>query len=125
MFNIKPHELDRINMVVTGCISLHSNANGCSDNSMLLDIIPNAVEEESEFDCIEQERIETALPRIKKQMTEREAEVFEASFFTQTGDSRRQIARDLGMTAERARQLEKRSVQRFKALFDLEDAATG
>ena len=92
---------------------------------MQLDIIPNAVEEESEFDCIEQERIETALPRMKKQMTDREAQVFEASFFTRTGDSRRQIARDLGMTAERARQLEKRSVQRFKALFELQDAATG
>ena len=124
-FNIKPHDLDRINMVAIGCISLHSSANGCSDNSMLLDIIPSAVDHESEFDCIEQERIETALPKLKKQMTEREAQVFEASFFTQTGDSRRQIAHDLGMTPERARQLEKRSVQRFKALFELEDAAIG
>ena len=58
-------------------------------------------------------------------MTKREVQVFEASFFTQTGDSRAQIARDLGLSSEHARQLEKRSVQRFKALFELEDAAIG
>ena len=92
---------------------------GSSEHSMLLDIIPAPEPDEKDFDCIEKQIVEEALPAIKKQMTEMEGKVFEAAFFTQRQDSRAQIARDLGITGERARQLENRSTMRFKSLFKL------
>ena len=126
-FKLKPQDLDRLNIIAAGCISLHSTTNSTrlgSDTS-LLDIIPTIMDDEPEFDPVDKERVEKATPTLKKQMGDKEAQVFERSFFTQPHDSRAQIARDLGMSSERARQLLNRSVQRYKALFELQDAATG
>ena len=125
-FKLKPHDLDRMTMVAIGCVSLHATANGgCPDSSMLLDIIPAEEPEESDFDFLEIERVHKVVPTLKEQMAEMEAKVFEASFFTACHDSRAQIARELGISGERARQLEIRSVQRFQGLFELQDAAAG
>ena len=123
-FKLTPEELDRMNMVAIGCVSLHSTARrskqmGANDSSMLMDIIPAPEPDEQPFDCIEKQIVEEVLPSIKEQMTEMEGKVFEAAFFTQRQDSRAQIARDLGITGERARQLENRSTSRFKTLFRL------
>ena len=119
-FKLTPAELDRMTMVSVGCVSLHQRcAMGSSEHSMLMDIIPAPEPDEKDFDCIEQQIVEEALPSIKEQMTEMEGKVFEAAFFTRRHESRAQIARDLGITGERARQHEKHSVQRFKSLFKL------
>ena len=120
-FKLKPADLDRMMMIAAGCVSLHSTANGGNspEHSMLLDIIPAPEQDEQPFDCIEKQQVEEVLPKIKEQMTEMEGKVFEAAFFTQRHESRAQIARDLGITGERARQHEKHSVQRFKSLFKL------
>ena len=123
-FKLKPAELDRMMMIAAGCVSLHSTINASKvhnspDQSMLLDIIPAPEPDERPFDCIEQQIVEEALPSIKEQMTEMEGKVFEAAFFTQRQDSRAKIARELGISGERARQHEKHSVMRFKSLFRL------
>ena len=124
-FKLTPAELDRMTMVAIGCRSLHEHCSmGSSEHSMLLDIIPAPEKDERPFDCFEQEIVEEALPSIKKQMTEMEGKVFEAAFFTQRQDSRAKIARELGITGERARQLENRSTMRFKSLFKLRYEAT-
>ena len=124
-FNLKPKDLDRLTTVAMGCRSLHEHCSqGSSEHSMLMDIIAAPEQDEQAFDCIEQQIVEEALPKIKEQMTEMEGKVFEASFFTQRQDSRAQIARELGITGERARQLENRSTKRFKLLFKLRYEAT-
>ena len=119
-FNLKLKDLDRLTMVAIGCRSLDEHCKGGSpEHSMLLDIIAAPEPDEKDFDCIEKQVVEEALPAIKKQMAEMEGKVFEAAFFTQRQDSRAKIARDLGITGERARQLENRSTMRFKSLFKL------
>ena len=124
-FKLTPAELDRMTMVSVGCVSLHQRcAMGSSEHSMLLDIIAAPEPDEQPFDCIEKQIVEDALPAIKDQMTKMEGKVFEAAFFTQRQDSRAKIARELGITGERARQLENRSTMRFKSLFKLRYEAT-
>ena len=119
-FNLKPEKLDRLIMMSVGCRSLHEHSvRGAADSTMLLDVIAAPQEDEPSFDCIEKQQVEDALPEIKEQMTEMEGKVFQRSFFTQREDGRNKIAHELGITGERVRQHEVRSVMRFKALFKL------
>ena len=127
-FKLKPQDLERMMTVAARCVSLHKScSNGRSgtmnDQQFLLDIIPAPEPDEPTFDCMEKQKVEKVLPKIRSQMTEMEGKVFEKSFFTQAQDSRAQIARDLGISGERARQHENHSVMRFKSLFELTAAA--
>ena len=125
-FKLKPQDLERMMTVAAGCVSLHmccATQRGSHEHGILLDLIPAPEPDEPPFDCIEKQKVEKVLPEIRSQMTEMEGKVFEKAFFTQAQDSRAQIARDLGISGERARQHENHSVMRFKSLFELTAAA--
>ena len=101
-FDIDLKELDHLNNMASGCVSLHSNSR--DDESMLIDLIAAPEAEENEFDDFERSRIYDLVPVVTKNLDEKNKEVIQLAFFSHVPITNRAIGRMVGVSGERVRQ---------------------
>ena len=111
-FDIDLKELDHLNNMASGCISLHSNTK--DDESMLIDLIAAPEAEENEFDDFERTRIYDLVPVATKRLDEKSKEVIQLAFFSHAQLSNRAIGRMVGISGERVRQTTTNAKNRLK-----------
>ena len=124
-FKIPRNEIDHLLTMAAGCVSLQQKANnGAEDASEILDLIADKTSEEDVWESME---IESQLAQLKPIMQERlkprEQEVIQLRFFSQATTknpnepelmSMAEAGRKLGVSRERARQIEARALGRLR-----------
>jgi RNA polymerase sigma factor (sigma-70 family) len=74
---------------------------------------PDVIAEQRE----DQARLEQVLPEFQRQLTSREREIFQARLFSDRPSTLTQKGLDLGLSAERVRQIERELTERLRARF--------
>ena len=115
-FEIDAQELDHLINMASGCISLHSK--GCDDDaSMLIDIVAAEENDQGRFDPVEKQIIYDLVPIATKNFSEENKEVVQLTFFKCPQLNRSEIAKMYGITRERVRQNEVRTIAKVKELY--------
>jgi len=77
---------------------------------------PDVIVEQRE----DQARLEQVLPEFQRQLTSREREIFQSRLFSDRPSTLTQKGLDLGLSAERVRQIERELTERLRARFSSE-----